>query len=151
MLKKEFKEMEKICKEGWRLLAKSGSSCKDDGEFQGFFCACPACEIALRTTETIQHPFYEVDCRLCPVTEWRTTAQKIAPCPEEKLAVCDYPRGTHYFWRTARDIDVRKTHARSISRLKWSWIPEYKNTALPAPLKQRLAAHTKKLHELNGM
>jgi len=115
----EFKELEKICKDAWKELAKTGSYWKP-ATLDPFINDCPACDISANAGNTRFH-----DCRLCPVDRWRKAAQEHE---HSELAICqDIGRKPLYAtWISdlSSPEDMKKA-AKTISRLKWTYLPEY--------------------------
>jgi hypothetical protein len=117
MTKTQFLKMEKVCKEMiWKPLAKSGDCIKP--VFANIFeLKCPACEIAYQ----LSSPDY-MDCNYCPVTKWRESQERYA-CEN------DYDLRYHEKWLSAGQSNNQKRlkeAATAISKMKWSWLPEYK-------------------------
>lgn len=112
MTKEEFAQLEKICKDEWKELAKSGSNEKAK-KLNKFTCSCPACEFTVRLRKGGL-----ISCEYCPVTLWRESEENFA---------CENGSGLYVLWLWAESSEERKDFAKQISELEWSWIPEYEN------------------------
>jgi hypothetical protein len=123
MTRETFKEYEKICKDAWNELAKSGAIKKPE-VLHRFHCACPACTVAHMTQDFYRAQHNEL-CKFCPITIWRHRARTIEKCD---YAMCEIGPNAYYAdWTGAKFPEYRKRAAGKIAKLSWSWIPEYKN------------------------
>jgi hypothetical protein len=104
----------------WEGLARTGDFSKSSIIRDKYLHGCPACELSRRVNETKQQ-----DCKYCPITAWRIHAREENSNPGE--AVCEN-RGTPYnIWcfSLLYEKEMRMKVARKMSKMKWSWIPEY--------------------------
>ncbi len=85
-------------------------------------CHCPACTIAHEIHKEIKEPRYASYCIFCPVTAWRNKAKK-----DNTSTPCVAKGALYIKWAHEENIDRKAKLAERISRLKWSWIPEYQN------------------------
>ena len=121
MNQKEFKKLRTICQKGWKEIAKSGER---STKFEKFSCGCPACEISKRTSYKIlkntpyQVPYY--DCKFCPIDKWRLLEETAT------MARCELP-GQEYIQWIQQEGEEKVNAALKISKLEWSYLPEYKN------------------------
>ena len=113
MTRKEFDEMERLCKEEWRELAETGNARKSE-RVMSFINCCPACHIASGNTGS----YDELNCGRCPVDVWRESAEDFS---------CQGPDAKELYglWIYSEDDEERKLLAKQISELEWSWLPEY--------------------------
>jgi hypothetical protein len=118
MTKEQFLQMERLCKEGWALLAKTGDRAKPE-IFERFTNSCPACQLVqLSTVKTL------FDCSLCPVDVWRRKALNgCVPCELEGSAYGDWRR-TNWIMRK-KILALRKQAALKISKHKWTFLPAH--------------------------
>lgn len=122
----EFEELYRICKKGWKELSKTGASDKPY-EMNEFHNHCPACEVsakAVHASRKYKKAAYHVNCALCPVDVWRERALKARKDHQSMSTVCeDVEYGK---WRNTSTKNVeRKRLANEISKMKWTYLPQY--------------------------
>jgi hypothetical protein len=136
MTKQEFKKLERICKDGWTFLSRTGSMLKPDRFFRDYECECPACHIASLASDG--NDFTGKDCRLCPVTKWNKIANELSNYSDNAgqilEAVCQNKGEAFHSWILAKNIKQRKAWAKEISLLSWCWTDEYADITIPAEL-----------------
>jgi hypothetical protein len=130
MTLKEFKNLEKVCKDAWTELSITGDIDKSES-LDGYLNRCPACHISAVPIEYESHRFYIngiykiQNCQLCPIDKWRSFAKNAVALPGD--AVCDIRGEYFYMWRKSEDIEKRKFYARVIASLNWTYLPEYED------------------------
>lgn len=124
MTKKEFKYMEKVCKDLWKWLANHPSETKEELFFQKFLHGCPACEL---TKKRDYCSYYTHDCTLCPIDVWRKRAIKYTNEHSFQLgeSLCEGFKSAYSEWRNFDSEKIRKKAALSISKYKWTMLPEH--------------------------
>lgn len=147
MNKKEFKLLEKYCKDGWVALFKNGNNEKPV-RFDIFRNECPACEIAYHTRKEYFGNFFgEMYCAYCPVDFWRLKRERLLLANKnwpslgymiKGNAVCEYEEidsngecmEPYRNWRFSRSrvnsLEARKIAAKQISEMPWTFLNEYK-------------------------
>jgi hypothetical protein len=130
MTNEEFKKMERICKDGWEWLARTGSSDKLR-VFEGFVCLCPACHIADHVANDVDH-----NCKYCPVDKWSKIANDEDDNPTYLGfdAVCQRKGNEFHCWLNSQSDGARKKWAKKIANLPWEWTDEYADITIPAEL-----------------
>jgi hypothetical protein len=121
MTKSEFNTYRDICKSCWQDLADSGDKSKMRKELSLFLHFCPACDIAAKVA--VRDDGYQ-DCRYCPITRWRNIAIKDGS-PNDSGAICHNPGEPYGLWLKSNTQAQRSELAEKISKLRWSWMPEY--------------------------
>jgi hypothetical protein len=127
MTKKEFRQLERICKDGWTNLSRTGSDDKPEHYFIGYRNDCPACEIAKRTQIAFGSHRLDILCQYCPAIEWRIAALKEIEDESIEMgqAACQ-DHGQYGKWLNAKDIQGRKKAAKIIAtQTPWEWMEEY--------------------------
>jgi len=109
MTKLQFLKMEKVCKDEWKALARSGDK-KKSKEMGIFYCDCPSCEIDKRLGNT---------CSYCPILTWRNNTRCVSSNND----------GLFDQWCFG-DKNKRQHAAKQIASLKWSWMTAYKDAEL---------------------
>lgn len=126
MNKQEFKELEKLCKLAWHKLSVTGKRYKDSS-MDEFLHNCPACHIAMKARR--RSSIRGQDCKLCPIDKWReiaiTKKLRVGSC-----AVCRRVGEDYAVWTNTLVTKDRKAAAKAISKLKWSYLPVYKEIIL---------------------
>lgn len=136
MNRKLFKKFEKVCKSAWEEMSKTGDSRKPKSTHPFENC-CPACHIAIGVVYEVEDRV--LNCRYCPIDKWRN----IALDPDYEYyygnAVCDsncegtaFKNQPYYEWKFA-DEEHRKIYAKEISKMSWTYLPEYKDADIPMP------------------
>jgi len=121
MTKKEFLKFEQVCKKAWGELAKTGSADKQS-YLHKYSNYCPACEVSKLTSKK---NCLDMDCQLCPIDLWRGEAIR-TNAHEVSAVVCQREKNLYYKWMNSYNEEDRSNVARKISRLKWTFLPEYK-------------------------
>jgi hypothetical protein len=122
MDKRQFNEIHKMCREEWELLAISGAGSKTS-KLYDFHNVCPACHLAALASMEPNKDFSQ-NCSLCPVNEWRAEAimKNITVG-----AVCENGDNAFGMWRAFGNyVSTRKGAALVISKMKWTFLPEYR-------------------------
>ena len=140
MTKKEFAELERICKKEWTRLAETGDGYKSYS-LDVFVFNCPACEIAKRVGryretrcgfDSNREPVGS-HCAYCPIDlfrEWNRV--------DSSGSVgygCEYhPHSPYAMWCGARldspahrlgSSTGRKIAAHAMTKLNWTYLPIY--------------------------
>ncbi len=120
MTRKEFKEMKDACSKLWAETAAIGR--KPDWAAE-YTCHCPACHIAKKAYQIGNNIGFM--CNFCPVTRWRKVI--IDPSNPINIAICLRLDSPYRKW-----VDGCKSikHPVTISKMRWSWIPEYEKVVL---------------------
>ena len=141
MTKQEFKTLHKICQKEWMILSKTGSE-KHTSLVKPFYCSCPACEISKSTAKS-----HKGRCIYCPINMWRN-ADGVAACVRRPSPFASWGEiGGDLELNIEEGADEEtisefrealKEQAQEITKLKWSWLPEYEHTQLTEKVKEAI-------------
>lgn len=122
-----FAKLEAVCKRAWRGLSRTGENSKPD-YLDKYESRCPACHIAFNG-----RPAYAgTDCRWCPIDEWRKIANtQFKGRPHDVgTSICLQDGQLYDQWCESYLMESRKSVAKKISNLKWTYLAKYKSIKL---------------------
>lgn len=138
MIKEEFEQFKKDCKDEWLELAKYSKSVKSI-RLEKYFNRCPACHIAAWTSNyqlsKDSYLGYDrfldnhngiQDCKFCPITIWRDKAWS----NKDYLAgdaICMKEYELYMEWNRTFSHKNKSKLAKQIAELEWKWLEEYEN------------------------
>jgi len=111
MNKKQFKKMNKACKDAWMEIAEKDLHQKPK-YLSAFTDYCPACSIARLANREAGGP----QCNFCPADRWREGIRCFGNLYGEWVDIL----------RIGCLDEMRRCLATQIAKLKWTYLPIYK-------------------------